>query len=77
MKSLPEKKVIIIHYRPMGLPNMESTSQHMRYVATSETIYHLGLRKIFSGSAQNTLDTLTEIFDDLNVVNKKLGGSNV
>ena len=56
---------------------MESISQHMRYVATSETIYHLGLRKIFSGSAQNTLDTLTEIFDDLNVVNKKLGGSNV
>ena len=46
-------------------------------IATNETIYHLGLRQIFSGSAQNTLDTLIEILDDLNVVSKELGGSNV
>ena len=46
-------------------------------IATNETIYHLGLRQIFSGSAQNTLDTLTKILDDLNVVSKELGGSNV
>ena len=53
---------------------MESTLQHMTYVATNETIYHLGLCQIFLGSAQNTLKTLTEIFDDLNVVSKELGG---
>ena len=46
-------------------------------IATNETIYHLGLRQIFSGSAQNTLDTLTEILDNLNVVRTELGGSNV
>ena len=46
-------------------------------IATNETVYHLGLCQIFSGSAQNTLDTLVEILDDLNVVSKELGGSSV
>ena len=46
-------------------------------IATNETIYHLGLRQIFSGSAQNTLETLTEILEDLNVVSKELGGNSV
>ena len=46
-------------------------------LATNEATYHLGLRQIFSGSAQNNLETLTEILDDLNVVSKELGGSTV
>ena len=45
-------------------------------IATNETVYHLGLRQISSGSAQSTLDTLVEILD-LNVVSKELGGSSV
>ena len=44
-------------------------------IVTNETVYHLGLRQVFSGAAQNTLDTLAEILDDLNVVSKELGGS--
>jgi len=46
-------------------------------IVTNETVYHLGLRQIFSGSAQNTLDTLTEILDDLNLVSKELDGGSV
>ncbi len=37
----------------------------------------LGLRHVFSGSAQNTLDTLIEILDDLDVIRKELGESSV
>ena len=62
----------------MGLPNMESTLQHMTYVATNETIFNTW---VFVKSFQDLLkihwNTQTEIFDDLNVVSKELGGSNV
>ena len=37
----------------------------------------LGLRHVFSGSSQNTLDTLREILDDLDAVQKELGSSQV
>ena len=33
----------------------------------------LGLRHVFSGSAQSTLDTLVEILDDLDVVRSEIG----
>ena len=46
-------------------------------IATNGTVYHLGLHQIFSGSAQNILDTLAKILDDLNVVSRELGGSSV
>ena len=46
-------------------------------VATDETTYHLGLRQVFSGSAQTTLDTFIEILDDLDAVSCTLGSSKV
>ena len=42
-------------------------------VATVDGTYTLGLRHVFSGSAQNTLDTLKEILEDLDIVQEKLG----
>ena len=42
-------------------------------IATDDTVYHLGLCHISSGSAQSTLDVFTEILDDLNIVSKELG----
>ena len=39
--------------------------------------YSLGLRHVFSGSAQNTMDTLVEILDDLDVVRKEIAKSEV
>ena len=41
------------------------------------TTYSLGLRHVFSGSAQSTLDTLVEILEDLDVVRKELGEGSV
>ena len=46
-------------------------------IATTDTTYRLGLRHVFSGSAQNTLETFNEILDDLNVVRNKAGLSDV
>ena len=46
-------------------------------VATVDTTYALGLRHVFSGSSQNTLDTLKEILDDLDVVQRELGCAEV
>jgi len=46
-------------------------------IATEDTVYHLGLRHIFSGSAQSTLDVFTEILDDLNIVSRELGDNGV
>ena len=37
--------------------------------------FTLGIRHVFSGSAQNTLDTLIEILDDLDTVGKQIGNS--
>ena len=37
-------------------------------IATVHGTFSLGLRYVFSGSGQNTLETLLEIVDDLNVV---------
>ena len=42
-------------------------------VATEDGSYTLGIRLVFSGSAQNTLDTLKEILEDLDMVHKQLG----
>lgn len=39
--------------------------------------YVLGARLVFSGSSDNTLDTLKEILDDLDVVQNQLGNSAV
>lgn len=46
-------------------------------VATGDATYTLGLRHVFSGSAQNTLDTLKEILDDLDMVQREIGGAKV
>ena len=46
-------------------------------IATEDTVYHLGLRHIFSGSAQSTLDVFTEILDDLNIDSRELGDNGV
>ena len=46
-------------------------------IATVDTTYTLGLRQVFSGSAQNTIDTLKEILEDLDMVQKQLNGSKV
>jgi hypothetical protein len=46
-------------------------------ISTVDSTFALGLRHVFSGSAQNTLETLLEILDDLDVVQKELGKSSV
>ena len=46
-------------------------------VATVDTTYVLGLRHVFSGSSQTTLDTLKEILEDLDVVQRELGSTAV
>jgi E1A/CREB-binding protein len=46
-------------------------------IATEDGTYTLGLRHVFSGSAQDTLDTLKEILEDLDVVQEKVGGVKV
>ena len=46
-------------------------------IATESGSYTLGLRLVLSGSAQNTLDTLKEILDDLHYVQEQMGGSAV
>uniref|UniRef100_A0A1X7UVR1 Uncharacterized protein n=1 Tax=Amphimedon queenslandica TaxID=400682 RepID=A0A1X7UVR1_AMPQE len=43
------------------------------YIATVDGTYTLGLCHVFSGSVQNTLDTLKEILEDLDIVQEKLG----
>ena len=44
-------------------------------IATTDGTFTLGLRHVFSGSAQTTMDTLLEILDDLDVVRKKISQS--
>ena len=46
-------------------------------VATADGTYSLGLRHIFSGSAQDSLTTLKQIMEDLDIVQKELGTSAV
>ena len=46
-------------------------------VCTADSTYRLGLRHVFSGSAQTTLETLTEILEDIDVVQKECGLSPV
>ena len=46
-------------------------------ITTEDKTYHLGLRHIFSGSAQTTLDTFLEILDDLDTVCTQAGGASV
>ena len=60
----------------------DGTTKHGQHfttfdVATVETTFSLSLRHVFSGSAQNTLDTLIEILDDLDVVRKEFGETSV
>ncbi len=45
-------------------------------VTTEDKTYHLGLRHVFSGSAQTTLDTFLEILEDLDTVCKETGFGN-
>ena len=40
-------------------------------------MYCLSLHHVFSGSAQDTLDTLKEILDDLDMVQREIGGAKV
>ena len=46
-------------------------------IATSGESYVLGLRHVFSGAAQDTLDTLKEILEDLDIVHRELGCTEV
>ena len=46
-------------------------------IATVENTYVLGIRHVFSASARDTLDTLKEILEDLDLVQAKLGSENV
>lgn len=60
----------------------DGTTKHGQHfgtydITTTDTTYNLGLRHVFSGTAQNTLETLKEILDDLDVVRKELGESAV
>ena len=60
----------------------DGTTKHGQHfatfdVATSDTTFALGLRHVFSGSAQSTLDTLLEILEDLDCVQKELGKASV
>ena len=59
----------------------DGTSKYaaLQYVrcCNSRTTYTLGLRQVFSGSSQTTLDTLKEILDDLDVVQRELGCGDV
>jgi E1A/CREB-binding protein len=42
-------------------------------VKDSSTTYSLGLRQVFSGAAKDTLETLKEILDDIDVIQRQLG----
>ena len=46
-------------------------------IATDNNTYILGIRHVFSGSAQDTLDTLKEILEDLDLVQAKLESAKV
>ena len=46
-------------------------------ITTEDGTYHLGLRHVFSGSAQTTLDTFLEILDDLDTVCNEADGTSV
>ena len=46
-------------------------------ITAEDKTYHLGLRHIFSGSAQTTLDTFLEILDDLDTACTQAGGASV
>lgn len=46
-------------------------------IATTDGSYILGIRLVFSGSAQNTLETLKKILDDLDMVHKQMGQDKV
>lgn len=60
----------------------DGTTKHGQHfgtydIATVDMTYNLGIRHVFSGSAQNTLETLIEILDDLDVVRKEIGECDV
>ena len=46
-------------------------------IATKDGSYTMGIHLAFSGSAQNTLETLKEILDNLDMVHKQMGQDNV
>ena len=60
-------------------PPLTKYGQHFATfdVATGDASYTLGVRHVFSGSAQDTLDTLKEILEDLDMVQKQIGGAKV
>ena len=60
----------------------DGTTKHGQHFATFDVAtvgetFSLGLRHVFSGSVQTTLDTLLKILDDLDVVRKEIGESSV
>ena len=65
---------VYIPCRVMKLLNMGNIILMLQLL----TLHFLSvLDTFFSGSAQNTLDTLIEILDDLDVIRKELGESSV
>ena len=60
----------------MVLPSMVNTLPPLT-LATEDFTYTLGLQHIFSGSAQDTLETLKDILEDLDMVQEQIGGVKV
>ena len=46
-------------------------------IATFGESYVLGLRHVFSGAAKDTLDTFKEILEDLDIVHRELGYTDI
>ena len=69
------------HYENNTLQTDGTTEYGVKFatydIATTDGTFTLGLRHVFSGSAQTTMDTLLEILDDLDVVRKKISQSEV
>ena len=66
--QLGEKLSQTVRYNTLQTDGTAKFGEHYAtYVRTSETeiSYTLGLRHVFSGSAQDTLETLKEILDDI------------
>ena len=57
----------------MAPPNMGSTYD----IATFGESCVLGLRHVFSGAAKDTLDTFKEILEDLDIVHRELGYTDI
>ena len=61
-----------------SIPQTDGTTKFGKHyaaydISSAEFSYTLGVRHVFSGSAQNTLETFEEILDDIDCVQQALG----